>query len=109
MTRSSRSNRQAELAVRLHLFCPLRPLSRDLAFALTRIALVVLTFALCLVVLPLSGVLYALTTALTTALTLAVYALSLMNSPSFVLEVPVGTDGSPQLANVAARLPQPLP
>jgi hypothetical protein len=75
--------RSPSLAVGLYLFCPLRPLPRNVAFALTRIALSVITFALCLLTLPFSEV--------PCELTFARCVLTLVSPPSFVLEVAVGT------------------
>jgi MFS family permease len=74
----------ALLAVGPNPFWPLGPLPFDGAFALTLIALSVLTFALCLLTLPFSGVLCALT--------IVVCSLALVFPLSFVLRVAVGTD-----------------
>jgi hypothetical protein len=49
--------RGVPLLLGLDFFCPLRPLPRNVAFALSRITLSVLTLALCLLTLPLSEVL----------------------------------------------------
>jgi hypothetical protein len=67
-------------------------------FALTPIALFVITFALCLLTLPICGV--------HCALPIVVCSLALELSPSLVLRVAFGTEREPQLAKVVARLPQ---
>jgi hypothetical protein len=76
--------RLLSLAVGPHPFCPLGPLPFKVAFALTLKTLFVLTFALCLLTLPFSGVLCALTS--------VVRLLAVVFTLSFVLGVAVGTE-----------------
>jgi hypothetical protein len=90
--------RASYLGVGLKIFCPLRPLPCNVAFAVSRISLFVITPALCLPTLSLRVV--------PCPLSLLLYTFALVLPLPFVLEIAVGTT---PFANVVAGFPQLVP